>query len=109
MNGLLILVFVIGCLGLAVACLKTLDTGPTIGPAYSPAARVMVLLIVFLAVYAALEAGAARYEMRCGQSLLMLIVGAFSVWRTFAPPWASFLERIWVHRDHPPPVVPPVV
>ncbi len=36
MNLLLVLANVIGFLALAAACLKIIETGPTIGPAVSP-------------------------------------------------------------------------
>ncbi len=93
MNLVLVLVDVFGFLALAASCLKVLESGPTVGPAFSPAARLVLLLLVFAAVYSAIEAAAWRAPMRPGASLMIGIWGAFSVWRTFQGSWASFFQR----------------
>lgn len=93
MTVLLIIANVIGFLALAGACLKCLETGPTIGPAFSPAARVVILAIVFMALYSAIEALAWNRELRPGSTFLVFVLGLFALWRTCAPAWASFLQR----------------
>ena len=105
MNGVLVLANVIGFIALAVAMLKILETGPTIGPAFSPAARVVLLGMVFLALFAIIEAMAWRGTQRPAASSLILVMGLFALWRAFAPAWSGFLERLtpW-HR--PPPAAP---
>jgi hypothetical protein len=91
MNLLLVLANVAGFAALAAACLKVIETGPVIGPAFSPAARVVILLLVFLALYSAIEALSWKGAMRPGASVLVFVLGLFAVWRTFAPAWSSFL------------------
>lgn len=93
MNLILILASVCGSLLLAAACLKTIETGPTIGPPLSPAARLVVFALVFLAVISAIEALAWRHPMRPFESMLVFILGAFSCWRAWAPWWQNFLSR----------------
>lgn len=93
MNLLLVLMNVIGFVALAGASLKILEAGPTFGPAFSHAARCVLLVIVFLALFAAIETLAWRATMRPAASFLVFIVGLFSVWRAFAPAWASFWEK----------------
>lgn len=99
MNLLLVLANVIGFLALAAACLKVIETGPTIGPAFSPAARLVILALVFLSIYSALEAMSWRSSMRPGSTALVFILGLFSVWRTWAPAWSSFFSTrpAWWH------------
>lgn len=102
---LLLLLNVIGHLALAASCLKTIEKGPTIGPAFSGAARLVLLLVVFLAVYASIEALAWPHPMRPGSTAVMFVLGIFCCWRVFAPPWVSFLSahQFWAHRQAPPP------
>lgn len=105
MNLILVLANVAGFCALALACFKTLEKGPTIGPAFYPAARLVILLLVFFSLYAAIEAMSWRSTMRPGQTLLVFVLGLFSVWRVFAPRWESFFTRptFWpTHRAIPP-------
>lgn len=92
MNLVLVLANVLGFLALAAACLKVLESGPSIGPGFSPAARFVLLLLVFAAVYSAIEAAAWHQPMRPGSSVMIAIWGAFSVWRTFQSTWSSFFR-----------------
>lgn len=105
MNLLLVLANVLGFLALAVSCLKVLESGPVMGPALSPAARFVLLLLIFAAVYSAIEAAAWRAPMRPGESIMISIWGAFSVWRVFQKSWTSFFQRpdpFSRFRHHPP-------
>ncbi len=105
MNLVLVLANVLGFLALAASSLKVMETGPVVGPSFSPAARFVLLLLVFAAVYSAIEAAAWRAPMRPGESIMIAIWGAFSVWRTFQASWTSFFQRpdpFNRFRRHPP-------
>lgn len=101
MNVLLTLANVMGLVALAAALLKVLETGPTVGPAFSHAARLVILLMVFLAVYSVIEALSWGGPKPIASSVLMFILGAFSLWRAFAPSWEKFFTRpTWNVRPH---------
>lgn len=101
MNILLLWANIIGFTLLAVALLKALDVGPTIGPAYSHAARVIIMMMIFLALYSAIEALSWGGPVRPAQSVLTFILGLFSAWRVFAPSWDKFFTRPnWHIRPH---------
>ena len=108
MNLLLVLANVVGFLALAAACLKVLETGPAIGPAFSPAAKVVLLTMVFLSVWATIEVLSWRSPICPVAAALVLIMGLFSVWRVWSPFWASFFTRppawLHLHRDRVPHV-----
>lgn len=93
MNILLTLANVLGFICLAAALLKILETGPTVGPAFSHAARLVILLMVFLSVYSGIEALSWGGPKPIAASVLMFILGAFSLWRAFAPSWEKFFTR----------------
>lgn len=105
MNLILILLYVTGCFFLGAALLKILETGPSIGPAFTQATRVVILSIIFLTLLAALEALATKAPMRKGDVALMLILGAFSLYRANAATWVKIFERPgwWQHRADPAP------
>lgn len=106
MNLIFLLMQVLGFLALAAACLKVLEGGPSsVGPAFSPAARLVLLLLIFAALYSALEALAWRQPVRPGESIMIGIWGAFSVWRTFQSTWSSFFQRPDMFNLHRRPKV----
>lgn len=99
MNLLMIIAQAAGFLALSVACLKVLENGPVVGPAFSPAARLVLLLLVFLGLFAAIEALSWRTSPRPGATIMIAVWGAFSIWRVFAPSWATFFSRPGIIRD----------
>lgn len=102
MNLILVLAAAIGFLSLAAALLKILETGPTIGPAFSHAARLVIMFMVFLAICSAIEVLALRGVKPVAPSILIFVLGAFSVWRAWAPAWEKFFTRppTWHIRPH---------
>lgn len=93
MNLVLVFANVLGFLAFATSCLKVLETGPSIGPAFSPAARLVLLLLVFASIFSAIEAASWPHPMRPGESIMIATLGSFSVWRTFQTTWVSFFQR----------------
>jgi len=91
---------VIGCLLLAVATLKRLDSAERV----TGLDRLAMLCLVFLALAAAIDTLASHSVPSPPQAGLVLVWGLFSVWHAFGPLGESFHRAIgrWLGSRNTP-------